>query len=474
MGSPDLPFRSVNPATGEIVEAVPFHEQQEVEARLERASQALRTWRKFSVADRGKLLEAVAQCLEEEADRLADLACREMGKLLVAARAEVEKCAWLCRFFGKQASDWLASHWIAREKDVVEVRFEPLGTILLITPWNFPYWQIFRAAVPALAAGNTVLVKPSEVVPATALAVEEVFFKAGLPDGVVQLLLVPRSSVSRWIHDRRIHGVSLTGSERAGREVAAVAGAALKPLVLELGGSDPFLVFPSAKLDQALSCAVQARIQNNGQSCIAAKRFLLHETIAEEFERGLVSAFQKLRIGDPKDPATELGPLVNCEAAERLELQVQKSVAAGAELLFGGCRRPEGSAYFLPTILRNPPPGCPAFDEELFGPVATVFRFRTVQEAVELANAPGFGLGASVWTQNEAEAEELARELKAGTVVVNGMVASDPRIPFGGSGRSGFGRELGREGLLEWTHVKAIAGASGPARPTAPGQPESR
>ncbi len=472
----NLPFRSVNPATEEVVVEVPFLEEEAIDRRLAAASEASSEWRQCPFGARGRLLEALAARLEEEREPLAKLATQEMGKLLAAARAEIDKCVWLCRHLANHAEGWLAPEWISREQDVVEVRCEPLGTILAIAPWNFPYWQVLRAVAPALAAGNTVLVKPSELVPGTVLALERLLVGAGFPPGVCQLLWVPRSGIADLIRDPRVHGVCLTGSERTGREVAALAGAALKPVVLELGGSDPFLVFPSADLAAALECAVSSRIQNNGQSCIAAKRFLLHRAVADEFERRLVAAFEALRLGDPRSPETELGPLVSVQACERLEQQVRNSIDAGAELLTGGVRRPGPGAFFLPTVLRNPPPGSPAFEEELFGPVATVYRFETVSEALELAAAPGFGLGASVWTRNEREAEAVVRGVRAGTVAVNSMVASDPRIPFGGSGRSGFGRELGRQGVLAFTHVKAICGvaASDRERAAATGRREIR
>lgn len=457
----DPPFRSVDPTTGAPVLRLPFDEPAKVESRLERCARAARSWGELEIRERAPYFDQLASVLERESESLAELATREMGKLLRASRAEIEKCARLCRHLASCAAGYLAPETVAADSGGIEVRPEPLGVILAITPWNFPYWQILRAAAPALAAGNTVLVKPAECVPATASALARLFELAGFPESAFELLFASRTEVGGVIEDARIAGVSLTGSEAAGRSVAARAGKSLKPTVLELGGSDPFLVFPSADLERAVDAAVEARIQNNGQSCIAAKRFLVHEAIYSEFERRLLERFATLAVGDPRDPSTDLGPLVHEEACARLESQVRASVQAGAELLLGGGRRPGPGAFFEPTILREPPRGCPAFEEELFGPVASLFRFRTLKEAVELAGAPGFGLGASLWTRDPQEATRAARELRAGTVAVNRLVVSDPRVPFGGVGRSGYGRELGRQGVLAFTRLKAVFGLSG-------------
>jgi succinate-semialdehyde dehydrogenase/glutarate-semialdehyde dehydrogenase len=447
----------VNPATGEVLERFPALTDAELEAKLARAAVTFRSYRATPIGERGRVLRRVADILEERRDELARTMTLEMGKPIGAARDEVLKCAWCCRHYAEHAEPFLADEPVTTDGMRTFVRYRPLGPILAVMPWNFPFWQVFRFAAPALMAGNVVLLKHASSVPRCALAVEDVLRRAGLADGAFQTLLIESGRVGRVIEDPRVAGVTLTGSDRAGQAVAVQAGAALKKTVLELGGSDPFVVLPSADLDEAIETAVRARIVNNGQSCIAAKRFIVAEAIAGEFERRLVRAFKDLRVGDPMDPSTAVGPLATADGVATLDGQVRRSVEAGAVLLAGG-RPLEGPGfYYAPTVLRDPPPGSPAYGEELFGPVAALLRAADVDDAVRLANDTPFGLGASVWTRDEAERARLVDELEAGLVFVNAMVASDPRLPFGGVKRSGYGRELGRWGLREFVNVTTVA-----------------
>ena len=448
---------SVNPATGELLERFPALTDAELEQRLARAAVTFRSYRAVPIPERARVLRRVADILEERRDELARLMTLEMGKPIGAAGDEVLKCARGCRYYAEHAEAFLTDEPVATETMRNVVRHAPLGPILAVMPWNFPFWQVFRFAAPALMAGNVVLLKHASNVPRCALAIEDVLRRAGLADGAFQALLIESDRVGRVIEDARVAAVTLTGSDRAGQAVARQAGTALKKTVLELGGSDPFIVLPSADLDEAVETAVRARIVNNGQSCIAAKRFIVAEAIAGEFERRFVQAFEALSVGDPMDPATAVGPLATADGVATLDAQVRRSVDAGATLLTGGHPLPRPGFYYAPTVLRDPPPGSPAYRDELFGPVASLFRVADVAEAVRLANDTPFGLGASVWTRDELERERLADELEVGMVFVNAMVASDPRLPFGGVKRSGYGRELGGWGLLEFVNVKTVA-----------------
>jgi len=447
---------AIDPATGETLARYEPHDDEEVERRLRLATERYRSWRRLPVAERAGLLAAAGERLSAERETLAATMTGEMGKLLSASLAEVDKCAWVCRYYAEHAAEFLTPEPVAAGHSASRVRFDPIGPVLAVMPWNFPLWQVFRFAAPALAAGNVGLLKHASNVPGSALAIERVFAEAGFPAGCFQSLLVGSAAVAPVIADARVAAVTLTGSEGAGAAVAAAAGRALKKCVLELGGSDPFVVMPSADLDVAVETAVRARTINNGQSCIAAKRFIVHDAVYDRFERDFVARLAALRVGDPRDPATEVGPLATPAILEELAEQVDRSVAAGARLLTGG-RRLEGAGnYYPPTALAEPPPGSPAFADELFGPVASLFRARDLAHALELANATSFGLGAAFWTREPAEAERAEVELEAGSVFVNGMVASDPRLPFGGVKRSGHGRELARYGLLEFVNVKTV------------------
>jgi succinate-semialdehyde dehydrogenase/glutarate-semialdehyde dehydrogenase len=453
---PARAFAAIDPATGRTLREYPAHGAAAVEAALEGARAAATTWGRTPVRRRAELLLAAAERLEAEKRALAETMTREMGKPIRAAVAEVEKCALACRFYAERAPGWLADEPVDAGAVSSFVRYEPLGCVLAVMPWNFPLWQVFRFAAPALAAGNVALLKHASNVPGSALAIERLLADAGFPAGVFQTLLVDRDSVGGLIDDPRIAAVTLTGSVEAGASVAARAGAAIKKCVLELGGSDAFVVLPSADLEAAAATAVRARTINNGQSCIAAKRFVVHRAVHDAWLERFVAGMAALRVGDPMDEATDVGPLATRAIRDGLVAQVERSAAAGAKVLLGG-RVPDGPGdFYPPTVLVDAPPDSPAAREELFGPVATVFRADDLDHAIALANHPVFGLGAAAWTRDGAEIDRLTRDLEAGTVTINGMVQSDPRLPFGGIKRSGYGRELSIHGLREFVNVKAV------------------
>ncbi|HEV8675687.1 MAG TPA: NAD-dependent succinate-semialdehyde dehydrogenase [Methylomirabilota bacterium] len=456
---------SVNPATGETLRTFPPLGPAELEAKLARAAAAFHDYRRTPLVERTRLLARVATVLEEEHQALARLMTTEMGKPFQAAVEEALKCARGCRYYVEHGPALLADEPVATEGAETFVRYQPLGPILAIMPWTFPFWQVFRFAAPALVAGNVGLLKHAANVPQCALAIEEIMRRAGFPAGVFQTLLIPTDRVAGVIDDPRVMGVTLTGSEGAGSAVAGQAGARIKKTVLELGGSDPFVVMPSADLDAAVATAVRARAINNGQSCIAAKRFIVAAAIADEFEGRFVRGMEALRVGDPMAPTTDVGPLATGEILDRLDDQVRRSVAAGARVLTGG-RRLEGPGYYYaPTVLTDIPPESPAYREELFGPVAALFRVPGADEAIRLANDTTFGLGASVWTTDAGERARFIDELEVGLVFVNAMVASDPRLPFGGVKRSGYGRELAVYGLREFVNIKTVWIKEGAAQP---------
>ena len=449
-------MRSVNPATGETIAEYDPYSPDEVDRRLLRAVGAAAKWSFSSPAARAELLRAVAATLRDRRDPLATLAVLEMGKPIRQAEAEVEKCAWVCDWAAERAGDLLAPEPAAVDGSKSFVRFDPLGVLLAIMPWNFPCWQVFRCAVPAIAAGNAVVLKHASNVSGCALAIADVFEAAGSPPGLFTVVLLPSSEAGRLIADPMIAAVSLTGSEAAGREVGAAAGRALKPAVLELGGSDPFVVLADADLDAVVEQAAKARLQNNGQSGIAAKRFIVEAPIAGRFEAALAARFEAVRTGNPLDPDVELGPMARVDLRDDLHAQLEKSVAAGARVLAGGYPVAGPGAFYRATVLAGVRPGMAAFDEETFGPLAAVTRARDEDDAVSLANASRYGLGASVWTGDPSRGERLAARIEAGAVFVNGIVASDPRLPFGGIKASGYGRELAEEGLKAFVNVKAV------------------
>jgi succinate-semialdehyde dehydrogenase/glutarate-semialdehyde dehydrogenase len=451
-----MAIASVNPATGErLREFAPFSDQQ-LDERLTRAAAAFRVWRATPIRERAAVLKRAADILDDEKGRLGQLMTVEMGKLLGAAEEEIAKCALTCRFYADHGERLLAAEPIPIEGERSYVAYQPLGAVLAVMPWNFPFWQVVRFAAPALMAGNVALLKHASNVPQCALAIEETFSRAGAPPGVFQTLLVGSDAVARILSDSRVVAATLTGSEGAGGSVAATAGSHIKKTVLELGGSDPFIVMPSADLSLAVETAVRARIINSGQSCIAAKRFIVHRAIADDFERRFVSVMAALKVGDPMSPDTRVGPLASEQLLRELDEQVQRTLRAGARVLTGG-RRLDGPGWFYaPTVLTDIPPDSPASRDELFGPVASLFRAADIDAAIRIANDTRFGLAASAWSRDAREIDRFATELEAGSVFVNGMVASDPRFPFGGTKASGYGRELGAYGLREFTNVKTV------------------
>lgn len=451
-----MAIASINPATGEKLKEFPAFSDDEIEKRLKRAEQAFAHHRREPFAKRAQLMVAAAALLEQEKEKWARIMTLEMGKLLGAAIAEVEKCASACRFYAENAERFLEDKPAQTSAARSFVRYQPLGPVLAVMPWNFPFWQVFRFAAPALMAGNVGLLKHAGNVPQCGLAIEEIFCRAGFDEGVFQTLLIEAKQVEKIIVDPRVKAVTLTGSEKAGSAVASIAAREIKKAVLELGGSDPFIVMPSADFENALSTAVKARTINSGQSCIAGKRFLIADQIYDKFLEQFVERMRALKMGDPLDEATEIAPLATESILNGVHDQVQKSVAAGAKLLTGGNRVHGPGFFYEPTVLVDLPRKAPAYSEEVFGPVASVFRMRNAGEAIEIANDSSFGLGASVWTSDSSEQELFASELESGMVFVNAMVASDPHLPFGGVKRSGFGRELGAHGIREFVNIKTI------------------
>ncbi len=450
-------LKSIDPANGTELATFPELDAAGVDAAIERAFESRYAWRDAGMDLRTAILRSVAGVLRAEKPRFATLMTSEMGKPIVEAEAEIEKCAWTATWIADNAARLLADEPIESTATKSYVRFQPLGVILAVMPWNFPFWQAFRAALPALAAGNVMLLKHSSNVPQCALAIEDVFREAGVPKGVFQTLLIGSGAVDAIIADRRVAGVTLTGSEAAGMQVAASAGKALKKSVLELGGSDPFIVLADADVKAAATVACRARNQNNGQSCIAAKRFIVAEPIAKEFEERFTAAVAALKVGDPKDRANQVGPLARADLVDDLERQVKESVMKGAKVMTGGKRVDDNDGYFYePTVLTGVKPGMPVYNEETFGPVAAVIRVRDAEEALRVANDTEFGLGSSIWTNDVERAEMMAERVEAGLVFVNGMVASDARLPFGGVKKSGYGRELSSYGIREFTNIQTV------------------
>jgi succinate-semialdehyde dehydrogenase/glutarate-semialdehyde dehydrogenase len=447
---------SINPATGEKLKEFSAYDDTEIEKRLNCAERAFRKYRRSSFTDRSVLLEAVAELLLQEKGKLAEIITLEMGKLFRDSVAEIEKCARGCRFYAENGARFLEEEPAQTDAAESYVQYQPLGAVLAIMPWNFPFWQVFRFAAPALMVGNVGLLKHASNVPQCALAIEQIFCQAGLEDGVFQTLLIEPDQVEKVIVDPRVNAVTLTGSEKAGSAVASTAAREIKKSVLELGGSDAFIVMPSADFERALSTAVKARTINTGQSCIAAKRFMIADQIYDAFLDQFVARMRALKIGDPMDETTEMGPLATEQILEGVHDQVQKSIAAGAKLLTGGNRIHGPGFFYEPTVLVDVPKSSPAYREEVFGPVAAIFRVRDAGDAIQLANDTTFGLGSSAWTNDREEQKLFASDLDAGMVFINAMVASDPRLPFGGVKRSGFGRELGAAGIREFTNTKTI------------------
>ena len=451
-----MPILSVNPATGETLREFAAFDAETIDAKIVLAAQAFSQLRRTPMEHRALCMRKLAMLLDEEVRDIAATITAEMGKPLRAAEAEIEKCADACRFYADNAPRILAPVPIATRAGQSFVRYEPLGVVLAVMPWNFPFWQVFRFVAPSLMAGNAVLLKHAPNVPQCALLIEALVRRAGFLRGSLTTLLIENSQVESVLADQRVVGVTVTGGERAGRALAAQAGWLLKKSVLELGGSDPFIVMPSADIAVALRAAIESRTLNGGQSCIAAKRFILHEEIYDEFLERFVQGMNSLRVGDPLKAESQVGPIATAAALTHLEDQVLSAVTAGARVVTGGARLIGRGNYFEPTVLSDLPRTAPVYREEIFGPVALVFRARDLNDAVDIANDTPFGLGASVWTAEPGEQQHLIAAIECGMVFLNGMVASDPRLPFGGVKRSGYGRELGFAGMREFLNAKTV------------------
>jgi succinate-semialdehyde dehydrogenase/glutarate-semialdehyde dehydrogenase len=451
-----MAIATINPATGEVVKTFQPLSDAEIEKKLQLAVKIFKQERKTPFAVRAQRMLKAAEILERDKEKFAHLMTLEMGKTYKSAVAEAVKCTTACRYYAENTERFLADEVIETGAKKSFIRYLPIGPVLAVMPWNFPFWQVIRFAAPALMAGNVGLLKHASNVPQCALAIESIFLEAGFPEGAFQTLLIGSGQVDAILNDPRVVAATLTGSEQAGIQVGIGAAKRIKKVVLELGGSDPFVVMPSANLDAAVTTAVQARIQNNGQSCIAAKRFIVAEPIADEFERKFVAKMESLKIGDPFDEKTELGPLSTPDGVKDLERDVQKSVQAGAKLLTGGHAIKGPGNFYAPTVLTNVPKDSPAYSEEFFGPVASIFRVKDIDDAIRIANDVRFGLGSSIWTNDEKERERFINEIEAGMVFFNKMVASDPRLPFGGVKASGHGREMSKVGIREFVNTKTV------------------
>jgi len=449
-------IRTINPANGREIAGYEPHSQSELEQKLQAAEAAFGDWSKQAIGSRAGFLLAVSRELAERKGDLAELMTREMGKPIGQAKAEVDKCVWVCEFYAGRASEFLTPEPSTTDEARSYVRFDPLGPVLAIMPWNFPLWQLFRFAAPALMAGNVALLKHASNVTGCALAIEDLFRSTGLPDGAMTTLVIPSDRVGSLLENTIIKAVTLTGSEAAGRAVAAAAGKQIKKSVLELGGSDPFVVLDDANLSEVIPQAVKARTQNTGQSCIAAKRFIVAASIVKDFTEQFTAEMKSLKVGDPLDAETDIGPLARADLREELHDQVERSVQAGATCLCGGQPLDGDGFFYQPTVLAEVEPGMPAFDEETFGPVAAIITARDADHAIELANRSSFGLGASIWTADIGWAEQAAERVEAGAVFINEMVKSNPHVPFGGIKRSGYGRELAEFGIREFTNIKTV------------------
>jgi len=458
-----MPIQTMNPATNEVVKTFEPHTTAEVNHKIEAAEKGFRKWRKTSFAERSKLMQKCADILENEAEKYGRIITLEMGKPLKDGIAEVKKCAMACRYYAENAENFLKDEEIETKAEKSLIAYEPLGVILAVMPWNFPFWQVFRFLAPALMAGNTGLLKHASNVPQCALAIEEIVRKAGFPEDVFYTLLIGSKEVDAVIAHPAVKAVTLTGSEAAGAHVAATAGKEIKKTVLELGGSDPFIVLADADLELTSENAVKSRMVNTGQSCIAAKRFIVVESIANAFLEKMKSKMAALKTGDPLKDDCDYGPMARPDLAEELEEQVKKSVAKGAEVVLDGGREGKDSAYFKPMILKHVKPGMPAYDEEMFGPVAAFIVAKNEEEAITIANDSHFGLAGSVWTKDHDRGLKVARQVESGAVFVNAMVASTPEMPFGGIKKSGYGRELSYIGIREFVNQKSIWIGPGPS-----------
>lgn len=452
-----MAIATINPATGEMLKTFDPISDTELEEKLQLSVCAFNDFRKTSFASRAAMMVKAAEILEADKEKLGRVMTTEMGKTYRSAVDEAAKCAWVCRYYAENAEKFLADEAADVPGSKSFVRYQPVGPILAVMPWNYPFWQVFRFIAPSLMAGNVGLLKHASNVPQSALLIEDVLLRAGFPAGVFQTLLIGASKVAKILADPRVRAATLTGSEGAGVQVGIAAATDIKKVVLELGGSDPFIVMKSANLEQAVTIGVKARVLNNGQSCIAAKRFIVAEEIADEFEKLFVKKMEALKVGDPFDASTDVGPLATADGLDELDADVKKTIQAGARLLTGGKRLNQPGNYYLPTVLTNIPEGSPAACGELFGPVASLFRAKNAEDAIRIANASPFGLGASAWTNDSAEREKFINGLESGMVFINRMVASDPRLPFGGVKRSGHGRELAVFGIREFMNIKTVS-----------------
>jgi succinate-semialdehyde dehydrogenase/glutarate-semialdehyde dehydrogenase len=451
-----MAIATINPATGQTLKTFDALTDAQVDQKIQKATETFKTFRKLPFAERARMMNRAAELLEKEKDELAHLMTLEMGKTLRSAVDEAVKCAWVCRYYAENAEKFLADEVVETPASRSFIRYQPMGVVLVIMPWNYPFWQVFRFIAPGLMAGNVGVLKHASNVPQCALKIEAILLEAGFPQGAFQTLLIGSDKVDRILNDSRIAAATLTGSEGAGIKVGTGAAQRIKKVVLELGGSDPFVVMPSANIEEAVTVGIKARVANNGQSCIAAKRFIVHEQIADKFQREFVAQMEKLKLGDPFDAKTDVGPLANAEAVTSLQADVAASVKAGAKVLTGGKPADMPGSFYLPTVLTDIPENSPAYREELFGPVASIFRVKNIDEAIRVANDTRFGLGASAWTNDQAEQDRFINGLEAGMVFINQMVFSDPRVPFGGVKRSGVGRELSTYGIREFTNVKTV------------------
>ncbi|MHB2148658.1 NAD-dependent succinate-semialdehyde dehydrogenase [Calditrichota bacterium LG25] len=449
-------MKAVNPANNRLIKEYPEHEIAEVKRIINLAQEEFHAWRRVSFVQRAALMKNAAHVLRQKKEELAFLITQEMGKIIRESRAEVEKCAWVCDYYAENAERFLTAEIIETDASESYVSFEPLGIVLAVMPWNFPFWQVFRFAAPALMAGNAGILKHASNVPGCALAIEKIFKEAGFPENIFRTLLIKPNLIPEVIGDRHVQAATLTGSEPAGAAVASLAGREIKKTVLELGGSDPFIVLQDADLDKAVQTAVQARMINAGQSCIAAKRFIVVEDLLPAFEQKMAEKMRALKVGDPQDESTDVGPLARPDLVKDLERQVEKSIEQGARLLLGGKAIEGPGNFYPPTVLTDVKKGMPVYEEETFGPVAAIIPVQDEDEAIAVANDSPFGLGASLWTKNIEKGKTLAREIRAGAVFINGMVKSDPRLPFGGIKKSGYGRELSHYGIKEFVNIKTV------------------
>ncbi len=449
-------LRTINPSSGKIEKVFKEHTPAQIDVMIDAVQDSFLKWRETDFTTRSHLMQNASRILLEQKEQFAKIMTLEMGKPIMQAYAEVEKCAWVCSYYAKNAEEMLAKEIITTDASESYIQFDPIGIVLAIMPWNFPFWQVFRFAAPSIMAGNTCILKHASNVSMSALAIEEIFIDAGFPVNIFKTFLVSSSNVKQIINHSSIKAVTLTGSEPAGRKVAQLCGERLKKVVLELGGSDPFIVLEDANIDEAVKTAVTARLINNGQSCIAAKRFIVVEKIYEDFENKFVAAMKSVKTGDPMERTTELGPIAREDLLNELEELVKQSVSKGGVILCGGKRILREGYFYEPTILTNLRKGMPAYDDEIFGPIASLIKVKDENEAIKIANDSFFGLGASLWTSNIAKAKELACKIESGSVFINGMVKSDPRLPFGGIKNSGYGRELSHYGIKEFMNIKTI------------------